>query len=164
NGVLMRLPELSIGPILVRDVTVLGLGQRLFDWYSRKSAGPVAGFLGANVLERFRLEVDFPNRMTYWEAGPEAGDHDLDIVGLTVRAEDDGGFSVAGVVTVDGRPSVEGIEAGDRLVRIGKLEVAGSTMGQVIGALRGRPGVTRTLEVERDGRRMTAHATVMQFP
>ncbi|MCG6962587.1 MAG: hypothetical protein LJE95_04890, partial [Acidobacteria bacterium] len=43
NGVLMRLPELSIGPILVRDVTVLGLGQRLFDWYSRKSAGPVAG-------------------------------------------------------------------------------------------------------------------------
>ena len=45
-----------------RDVAVLGLPQGLFDWYSKKSAGAVVGFLGANVIARFRLEVDFPGR------------------------------------------------------------------------------------------------------
>jgi hypothetical protein len=163
GGVLMRLPEVTIGPLRVRDVAVLGLGQRLFDWYSRKSAGKVAGFLGGNVLKRFRLEVDFVTEMTYWEAGTEANDHDLDIVGLTVRAED-GGYAVAGVVGVDGAPAVEGVEAGDRLIKVGALEVTGATMGAVVDSLRGHVGTTRTLVVERSDRRVTVQAKVMRFP
>ena len=70
NGVLTRLPEIAIDSLHVRDVAALGLPQGLFDWYSKKSAGAVLGFIGANVLRDFRLEVDFPNQMTYWTTGP----------------------------------------------------------------------------------------------
>jgi hypothetical protein len=164
GGVLMRLPEMGLGPFRVRDVAVLGLDQRLFNWYSHKSAAKVAGFLGGNVLKRFRLEVDFAAQMAYWQPGPEAADHDLDIVGITVRAEVDGGFSVAGVTEVDGVPAVQGVTPGDRLVRIERVETAGATMGPVIEALRGRPGEERTLEVERDGRRLAVQAIVRRFP
>jgi len=163
-GTLMRLPEIGLGDLRLHEVAALGLGQRMFDWYSQKSAGPVAGFIGANVLAGFRLEIDFPNRMTYWTTAGPAGSSDLDIVGLTLRPEADGGFVVAAVVTREGRPVVGGVEAGDRLIRIDGRELAGMTMGAAVDALRGTPGSMRALVVEREGERFTMQAEVLRLP
>jgi hypothetical protein len=164
DGVLMQLPEVGIGSLRARNVALLGVSQDLFDWYSTKSAGPVVGFLGANVLRRFRLEVDFPGRTTYWEAGSAVAAGDLDIVGLTLRAEADGRLTIAGVAKRAGRPTVTGIEPGDTLLEVGELEVAKATMGEVIDALRGDPGDTRRLVVEQDGEQVTVEAPVTHFP
>ena len=164
EGVLMRLPEMGIGPLHAAGVGVLGLDPRLFQWYSKKSAGPVEGFIGANVLKGFRIEIDFPRSMTYWEAGPQPDPPDLDIVGLTLRPEADGGFSVAGVVVKDGKPAVEGVQPGDRLICVDELESAGALMGTVVDALRGKPGAVRTLVIEREGERLTVETEVARFP
>jgi hypothetical protein len=164
QGVLLQLPALSIGSILVKDVAVLGLDPSLFDWYSKKSAGVVAGFVGADVLARFRVEVDLPGQMTWWEPGPPRAVRDLDIVGLTVRAEGDGSFTVAGVVMRNGQPAVAGVQTGDRLLRVDALEVTNAPMGSVIDALRGKPGETRTLVLDRAGARITVEATVVRLP
>lgn len=173
SGTLLSLPELGLGPLRVRDVGLLGLDQGLFDWYSSKSAGPVLGFLGANVLRGFRLEIDFQNQMTYWEAGSPAdtaasadsGDSgDFDIVGLTLRPGADGTYAVAGVVTRNGRPTVDGVQPGDRIVRIDTLNTSRATMGAVVDALRGTPESTRMLVLEREGERITVQATVKRLP
>jgi hypothetical protein len=164
RGVLMRLPAIAIGSVRAQDVATLGLPQDLFDWYSKKSAGAVLGFIGANVLRSFRLEVDFANRMTYWEAGPSAEPHDLDIVGLTLHPEADATFTIAGVVTHGGKPAVEGVQPGDKLIRVDDLRCADATMGAVVSALRGTPGSTRTLVIERAGRPLTVRATVLRLP
>lgn len=164
GGTLARLPEIGVGPHRVRGVAVLGLDQEIFDWYSKKTAGPVVGFLGANVLRGFRLEVDFPGEMTYWEAGRPPEPDDLDTVGLTLRPEADGTYAVAGVVTRDGKPAVEGVEAGDRLLRVDGLEATGATMGAVAGALRGRPGEKRALLLERRGKRLEVEAKASRLP
>lgn len=164
QGMLMRLPELGIGPLRAPEFAVLGLGRPLFDWYSTKSAEQVLGFIGANVLRGFRLEVDFPNQMTYWEAGPAPDPNDLDIIGLTLRPESGGSLIVAGVVEKNGKPVAAGVRTGDRLVRVGDLECTGSSMGPVVEALRGRPGEKRTLLVEREGKRISIEATVQRLP
>ena len=165
RGILMRLPAVAVGAAApVPDVAVLGLPQGLFDWYSRKSAGAVVGFLGADLLARFRLDVDFSAQMTWWQPGPQPRQHDLDIVGLTIRAEADGSYAVAGVVSRNGRPAVEGIEPNDRLLRIDGLDVTNTPMGNVVAALRGRPGTTRTLILERAGKRLTVTAPVVRLP
>jgi len=164
EGVLMLLPELRLGSLRASKVALLGLDQGLFDWYSKKSAGPVIGFVGANVLKGFRLEVDFPNRMTYWEAGTVSASNDLDIVGLTLRPEADGRLTIAGISTKGGVRTVEGVEPGATLLRVGELEVREATMGAVVDALRGRPGETRLLEVDQEGRRLTIEAKVTRFP
>jgi len=164
EGVVMRLPDLKIGSLSVRDVPLLGVSQELFDWYSQKSAAPVVGFLGANVLKRFRLETDFVRQTTYWQPAAEVDSGDLDIVGLTVRPEADGGFTVAGVTWKKGRPTVEGIESGARLLKVGELDVTGATMGEVVEALRGRPGETRRLVVDQNGATRTVEAPVTRFP
>jgi hypothetical protein len=164
GGVLMSLPEVRLGSLRSRNVTVLGLDQGMFDWYSQKSAGPVQGFIGANVLREYRLEIDFPSQMTWWEAGPVSQPGDLDIVGLTLRPERDGGLSIAGVVQVGDKAAVDGVQRGDRLVRVDALDVAGATMGRVVQALRGKPGSTRRLVLEREGRRYTVQARVLRLP
>jgi hypothetical protein len=164
EGTLMCLPELGLGPLRARDVTVLGLGQSMFDWYSKKSAGPVLGFIGANVLRGFRLEIDFPGRVTWWQAGPPAARRDLDIVGLTLRPEPGGGTTVTGVVAKDGRPVLEGVEAGDRVIAVDGRDLATARMGEVEEALRGEPGALRTLVLERDGQRRTVGARVTRLP
>jgi hypothetical protein len=165
RGTLMRLPAVAIGAAArVPDVAALGLPQGLFDWYSTKSAGTVVGFLGADVIARFRLEVDFPGQMTWWRPGPAPARRDLDIVGLTLRPESDGSFAVAGVVSRNGRPMVEGVEPNDKLLRVDGLDVTNVPMGTVIDALRGAPGATRTLLLERAGRRITVQATVVRLP
>ena len=164
TGALLRLPEIALESLTIRDVAVLGVDQSLFDWYSRKSAGPVLGFIGANVLTRFRLEIDYPGRTTYWEGGAQSGPRDLDIVGLTVRAEPDGTFTVAGVTTKNGAPIVTGFEIGDVLLRVGPLDTTDATMGAVVDALRGVPGEVRTLLVERQGKQVTVEARVSRLP
>jgi hypothetical protein len=164
QGALTSLPELGIGSLRVTDVAVLALGQSLFDWYSEKSAAPVSGFLGSNAIDRCRLEIDWPQSMTWWEVGPEPAQRDLDIVGLTLRPEPDGSFTVAGVVIRDGVPTVTGVEPGDVLLRVGELNVPGSTMGEVVGALRGRPGEVLELELQRDAERITVEAQVTRLP
>lgn len=164
RGMLLRLPVLAVGGVRVSDTAVLGLDQSLFDWYSKKSAGPVAGFLGGNVLSRFRLEVDFPGQQTYWQAGPDRRIDDLDIVGLTLRAETDGSFTVAGVVSKNGQPTVPGVVPGDTLLRVDALDATGAPMGAVIQALRGAPGDWRTLVLGRAGQRLTVRARVMRLP
>ncbi|MDD5766062.1 MAG: hypothetical protein PHW79_07460 [Candidatus Marinimicrobia bacterium] len=164
GGILMHIPDIEIGGLRVRDVGLLGLHQSMFDWYSTKSAGPVSGFIGANVLKNFRLEIDFPNRMTYWEQGAATEPGDLDIVGLTLRPEPNGTISIASVVSKNDTPVVDGILPGDRLIRVDKVEVASATMGEVVDALRGIPGSTRTLTIERDGKRFAVEATVCRLP
>ena len=162
-GVLMRVPEMGIGALTVKNVGVTGLPQGLFDWYSKKSAGPVRGFIGANVLKGFRIEVDFANKTTYWEAGPAPDPFDLDIVGLNLRPDADGGYTVAAVAVKDGKPSVEEVRPGDRLISVDGHDTAGSAMGAVVDALRGTPGTERTLVLERGGQRFTVKARAMRF-
>jgi predicted aspartyl protease len=163
-GTLMRLPEIRIGDVRAAGVAVLGLDQRLFDWYSAKSAAPVVGIVGANVLRGFRLEVDFLKQMSYWQPGPPMKSTDLDIVGLTLRPEANGSFTVAGVAKQNGNPAVQGVEAGDTLRRIDALQTDGETMGTVIDALRGKPGDSRLLVIERGGERLEIEAVVTRFP
>jgi len=116
------------------------------------------------VLKAFRVEIDYPNRMTYWEAGQAADAGDFDIVGLTLRPEGDGSFTVAGVATKEGKPTVDVVQPGDTLIRVETLEAAGAKMGAVVDALRGKPGATRTLVIEREGKRLTVEAKVMRLP
>lgn len=164
KGRLLRLPALTIGPVTATDVAVLGVMPQLFDWYSRKSASEVTGFVGAALLARYRLEVDFPAGTCWWQAGPARASRDLSMVGLTIRPDADGSYTVAGVVSRGGRPVVDGVEVGDRLVRVGTLDTLDARMGDVIDALRGEPGETRTLVVERAGTRVAVAATVMRLP
>jgi hypothetical protein len=164
-----RLPQIVTGPVSLTTVGMVGVpklapnGPTLGAWYSQKAARPVVGFLGPNAFKNFRVEIDYANSAVYFEKGTESDAHDMDMVGLTLRPEANGFYTVIGVAKINEKNAVEGVEIGDILVRVGALEVNGATMGTVIDALRGKPGDTRTLVLERQGKSFTATATVMRF-
>jgi hypothetical protein len=170
SGILVRLPEMVIGPLTLKQVGVLGAGPgrgrdpklSMFDWYATKNALPVIGWVGGNVLTNFRLTIDYPNQVIYWLKEADAAADDLNQVGLTLRSEH-GEYIVAAVAEKNGRPTVAGVLPGDRLIRVGNMEMKQATRGAIYKAMRGKPGEIRKLVLERDGNRLTVAAKVTAF-
>jgi hypothetical protein len=170
GGTLLRVPALSIGPLVIRQIGVLAVGRgkplpgglELFDWYSKKNPEPVAGWIGGNLLRAFRLTLDYPNRMSYWVRQSEDDPHDLDQIGLTLQRKGDS-YVVAAVATQEGRPTVADVVPSDHLIRVGELDLTNATWGAIYNAMHGTPGTSRLLVVERNGAKRTINATITRF-
>ena len=122
------------------------------------------GWLGGNVLKGFRLMIDFPRHMTYWERESDLDPHDLDQVGVTLETRDtEKGYFVAGITEKDGKQTVEGIRVSDKLVQVDDLRLNRATRGAVFSALHGKPGTVRVLILERDGKQVTLPAKTTAF-
>lgn len=176
----LRAPEIAIGALRLKRVGILGISPDVppfpavpgggvtsgtfFDWYSQKAPERVIGWLGGNVLKAFRLTIDYPRRMIYWERQTASDVHDLDQVGITLETRDDAqGYFVAGIAEQDGKPTARGLRVGDRLVEVDHRRVSGATRGAIFGALHGKAGTLRTLVVEREGNPVTVRARTTAF-
>jgi len=166
-GALLRIPEIKLGSLRVQHAGVLAIGpddqgHDFMDWYSTKNAVPVVGWLGGNVLRHFRITIDYPHQVSYWEPQSALDVRDFDYVGLTL-AWRHGEYYVAGIATHDGRPTVKDVQVGDKLVQIGKLQTRGASREAVFAAMRGRAGQIRRLILERAGVRLTVRSMVTAF-
>lgn len=93
------------------------VGDLFWDGWAKNAPGPVAGWLGGDVLGDFRLTIDYPARTAYWLRQRPTGPRWIDQVGITlVRRGLD--YLVGGVVKKDGKAVAEGVVAGDRILAI----------------------------------------------
>ena len=180
----LRVPDIQAGAMRLSGVGLVGLpgffgpNVSLGEWYSRKAARPVVGFLGPNALRPYRIEIDYVGGAVSFEegAGPdtagtdtpgpdghESAAHEMDMVGLTLQPQPDGSYQVLGVARKEGQPFAADVKVGDTLLHVGDLRATGNTMGAVVDALRGRPGETRTLTLRREGKEIKVHAKVGRF-
>jgi hypothetical protein len=167
RGILLRIPEVKLGSLRARQVGALAIGPSdanwdFMDWYSQKNPLAVTGWIGGNILRGFRITFDYRKRMSYWLQQVEPDAHDLDQVGLTLEARR-GEYFVAAIVTQNGQPTVDGVQAGDKLLRIAGLSTANATWGEIFRAMHGKPGELRTLLLERTSRQFTVQATIRAF-
>jgi hypothetical protein len=172
TGALMRIPVMELGDLRIPQVGALAIGpgtggsstgnEEFMDWYSKKNATRVIGWLGGNILRGFRITIDYPNRVSYWLSESALDAEDLDQVGLTLMFKD-GGYFVAGVATKNGRRAVEGVEVGDKLLQVDDLPLSKATWGAIFAAMHGKPGETRVLRLEHNGRGFTVRAQVTRF-
>src|SRR5215475_4502195 len=178
RATILRLPQIRFGSLQLKQIGALGISAEappippapgesavhgdFFGWYSKKSPEPVIGWIGGNVLKGFRVMIDFPRRMIYWERQGELDPHDLDQVGVTLEKRDTGYF-IAGVAQIHGQPTVDTVRVGDRLMQVDDLQVSNATRGAIFAALHGKPGSVRTLVVERDGERLNVAEKITAF-
>src|SRR5215472_12898407 len=177
---ILRLPEISLGALHLKQIGALAISPQrppfppvpgeeivpggFFDWYSKKAPESVIGWLGGNVLKGFRVMIDYPRRMTYWEQELDLDPHDLDQVGLTLETRDNQhGYFVAAVARKEGKLTVRGVEAGDRLLEIDGVQLESATRGAIFSALHGKPGDLRALTLERGGRELKTSVPVSAF-
>lgn len=138
----IRIPQVQWGPLQINQ---MGANELFETSGHAPAAGDVAGVLGGNVLKSFRIDIDYSNGVAYFDK-PAATDVDqLDMVGLIVRPEVDGTYSVARAIDLTEDSKASSVAANDMLVAVDGAPVAGMTMGQLIKALSGTPGQTREL-------------------
>jgi hypothetical protein len=164
---LMRVDRLQFGPLFLTDMAVAEFSGDQMTRFENRFGGPTVGLLGSEALLNYRVGLDYAHSTVYFDIGRLFDVPDFDVVGLILRREDDGRFTILGVADYEGKPSVpqgdNGVRAGDFLVAVDGIPVRGSTLGQVWSMLGGLPGTERTLTVERAGRQLTIAAQVQHF-
>lgn len=163
TAMMMRLPRFTLGAMALTDVAAVSRPKGTFEKFmSGMMTAPIVGAIGGNVWRAFRVEIDYANGATYLEKSGATDPHDLDVVGAILRAQADGSYTVVGVAKQNGKETTDAIRAGDKLIKVDQLEVAGLPLVRVIDALRGRPGQSRRLVIEREQKQITVSAPVVR--
>jgi hypothetical protein len=158
----LRVDRVQYGPVFLTGVAAASLPVDGSPFEKRFGAAS-AGLLGSNALLNYRVGIDYAHSIAYFEVGTTFKAPDFDVIGLTLRPEDDGRFTVLGVADFEGKPSVPEVQLGDHLVAVDGIPVPDSTMGQVWSMLEGQPSQERKLLIERGGKQLTVVAKVQHF-
>jgi hypothetical protein len=159
----MSLDRVQFGPLFLTNVPMVVLSKPLLEFFEKRAAIPTVGVVGSNMLLNYRVGLDYAHSTVYFDLGRTYRFPDFDVVGLILRPEGDGRFTILGVADIDGKPSVDGVESGDRLEAVNDLSVRGATMGQVWSMLGGTQGQEKKLSIERAGKEFTVVAKVQHF-
>jgi hypothetical protein len=160
----MRVDRVQYGPLFLANEALVDFQKDRMDFFAKRAGVPTVGLLGSNALLNYRVGLDYADSTVYFEFGRTFDFPDFDVIGLTLRPEDDGRFTILGVAEFEGKPSVpDGVQVGDQLVAVDGIPVRGSTMGQVWAMLGGTPGQERRLTIERGGRQFMVAAKVQHF-
>jgi hypothetical protein len=159
----MRLDRLQYGPLFLVSVPAVDFPKDRMDWFVERAGVATGGLVGSEALLNYRIGLDYAHSTVYFEIGSTFKFPDFDVVGLVLRPEDDGRFTVLGVAAVDGQPSVPGVLPGDHLLAVDGIPIRGATMGQIWKTLGGTPGQERRLVLEHDGKQFGVVAQVQHF-
>ena len=159
----MRVERVQYGPLYLTDVPVVDFPNERLDFFRKRAGVPTEGLIGSQALINYRVGLDYAHSMVYFEIGRLFNFPDFDVIGLVLRPEDDGRFTVLGIADFAGKPSVDGIQMADQLVAVDGVPVRGSTMGQVWSMLGGTPGQERKLTMARGGKEFAVTANVQHF-
>ncbi len=175
EGTIIRLPEAKIGPMSVANFAVLGTDPRMGgvygmdkteamyeNWQKNNTPGGEVAWLGANVLKHYRVTIDYKAHMSWWKKIDDIDPHELDQVGLSF-IYDKGVYSVGRVATKDGKPTVSGVEKGDKVVAVDDVAATGWSRDQLLAALRGKPGDIHRVTFDRGGKTLTLSLPVTAF-
>jgi hypothetical protein len=164
---LLRVDRLQYGPLYLTSVPMADFSKERMSWFEKRAGVATIGLLGSNALLNYRVGLDYAHGTVYFDIGSTFKAPDFDVIGFTLRPEDDGRFTILGIADLDGKPSVpglpDGIQIGDHLMAVDGIPVPDSTMGQVWSLLEGTPGQERKLTVERDGNKFDVVAHVQHF-
>jgi len=162
-----RLDRLQYGPLFLTNVAMVAMPKTMVEFFEKRAGVSTVGLVGSNLLVNYRVGLDYAHSTVYFEIGRTFNFPDFDVIGLTVRPEDDGRFTILGVANFAGEPSVpvgaDGVQPGDHLVAVNDISVLGVTMGQVWSMLGGTQGQERKLTVERGGKEFTVVSKVQHF-
>jgi hypothetical protein len=160
---LLRLGALQLGPVFLTDVVVASFDAKAMDHFEKRAAVKTAGLIGANALLNYRIGLDYRHAEIYFDIGTTFKAPDMDVIGLILRPEADGRYTVLGVADYEGKPSVPDVQEGEVLISVDGIRATGGTMGQVWASLEGSPGRLRTLTLEHGGKEFEVKATVKHF-
>ncbi len=159
----VRIPAIECGSIELTNGIAVPLDEGTMRWYQKRAGVPTIGLIGADALLNYRVGIDYKHSCVYFKRRSKYTPLGIDVVGVTLRPEADGRYTIIGVAQKNAKPSVPDAKVGDTLVTVDNARVKGGTMGQAWSLLSGSPGDVRSLGLIRDGTPLTVKATVYRF-
>jgi hypothetical protein len=148
-----RIPMLRVAAVELGEFTV---PEVAFAW---RGDGELAadGSLGGNVLDLFRVDIDYAARSVRFEQGRPFPDNDTEQVGVVLAIAEDG-WQIAATVS-----GLDDAHPGDVLLAVDGVDVAPLALQGVLDLLRGTPGDRRHLTLRRDGATLEVDAPVLRL-
>jgi hypothetical protein len=160
---LLRIPWVEFGGTTLTNVLAASFPGDNMDWFEKRAGTSSIGVIGADALLNYKVGLDYAHSAAYFDQTSKFNFPDMDVVGLVLRPDPDGRYTIIGVADYRGEPSVPGVQKGDVLLTVDGGRATGATMGQVWSLLSGSPGTTRTLVVQRGEKQITVPAKVVSF-
>jgi hypothetical protein len=159
----LQLPSLRYGTSTLNQVSLASFSANLLEKFRQRTGADTVGLLGGDAFRNYRVGIDYAHSTVYLDRLTNAQPSDPNVVGLTLRPDPDGRYTVVAVVDYKGNSSVPEVKPGDVLLGVDGAPATGATLGQVWSLLGGSPGQTRSLILERDGKRFTVDAPIRRF-
>jgi hypothetical protein len=163
NWTLLRIPKIEFGSTTLTNVLAASFPGENMDWFEKRAGTSSIGLIGADALLNYKVGLDYAHSTVYLDQTSKFNFPDMDVVGLVLRPEPDGHYTIIGVADYEGKPSVAEVQKGDVLLTVDGGRATGATMGQVWSLLSGSPGTVRTLVIQRGEKQMTVQAKVASF-
>lgn len=140
GGAMMRLRDVGWGAIALGDVDVVTRPPGTFEGYmSSRTAGPIVGALGGNVLRNVAARLDYPHSTLTVRYERRPRPDEFTVVPLIIEPHADGTFTISGGAAADGL-------RGKQLISVDGHPVAGLSLDDVQQLLRGPVGTMRSIE------------------
>jgi len=160
---LLRIPRLQLGSFTVNHVAVASRPNEIYSATTYETPAAIAGALGGNVLSQFRVEVDYPEQLCFFERSGKEQANDFDTVGLVLDTNPGGQLVVRAVSSTASAVTRQNIQPGDVILQIGDLGDAPYTLTKAAQALSGVVGERKHLRILRRGEPMSVTAVVSRI-
>lgn len=152
---MLRIAAMQWGPFALKHIGAVSRPVNAYEKFMSQIAGkPVIGSIAGNVLQAFRVDIDYPGDQIYLEHTAGIRDKPLSMVPVTLELKDRS-YVVAGTA-----PGMTAIHKGDRLLHVGTLDAQTATLAEIVRALQGKVGIRKNLLIERGGRRLEIQSRV----
>lgn len=160
---LLRIPALQLGSLTVRSVVAASRSNETYSATSYETPAAIVGALGGNVLRQFRVEIDYPRQLCFFEHTARNEASEFDTAGLVLDTNSKGQLIVRAVSSTASAVTRQNIQPGDIILQIGGSRGAPYTLAKAAQELSGVVGERKNLLILRDGKRMKVVAVVTRI-
>ncbi|MGD8379195.1 MAG: aspartyl protease family protein [Gammaproteobacteria bacterium] len=153
---MLRIEKMQWGPFELRDIGAVSRPAGTYEkWMSKVVGKSVFGSIGGNLLQAFRVDIDFPRGQVYLGRNTSISDQPINTVGIVVEPAGGGYVIAAGTAELGNT-----VQTGDRLLKVDGVAVTDATLAGLMARLDGRPGDKHQLTLRRGQQTLTVTAPV----
>jgi len=144
RALLIRPQSLKIGSIEIKEpIGLIELGEK-----GGAASTQTAGNLGAGILKRFTVTLDYEHQVLYLEPNTNFAEPDVfDRSGLWCMQDEAGGLQIVDVVK-NSPADQAGLQAGDHIIGLDGTAVTGAQIIDLRSKLKEAPGTKVMLQVD----------------
>jgi hypothetical protein len=163
NDFLLRIPRLQFGSFALNHVAVAARSNETYSATMYETPAAIVGALGGNVLSQFRVEIDYPEQLCFFEHSGKEQANDFDTVGLVLDTNEGGQLVVRAVSSTASAVTRQNIQPGDIILQISGSGDGPYTLTKAVQALSGVVGERKHLRILRRGEPMSATVVVSRI-